>query len=235
MKLKDIKIGMKVRLLGKHRVYDEYDNIEDWYKTCNERKEVQQIKKQGYGIVTDIDENGDIWVSDCVDNASWWFSISDLAPYDEANDNIISNFINNEDTDELITYENKTPKEWLLTPMVTFITRNGFECVTLGTGVSYVIETGKVWDSELDKDYDNDLNYIRGDNGIFDIMSITYEGKVVWKRKEYMTLTDAIKTGKNIKHKDWDNFIYPADVMLTLSDKADELINLFTDEVWEVE
>ena len=66
-------------------------------------------------------------------------------------------------------------------------------------------------------------------------MSITYEGKVVWKRKEYITLTDAIKTGKNIKHKNWFNFTYPTEVMLILSDKKDELINLFTDKVWEVE
>ena len=50
-----------------------------------------------------------------------------------------------------------------------------------------------------------------------------------------MTLTDAIKTGKKLKVKDWDAFIYPTNAMLILSVKADELINLFTDKVWEVE
>ena len=102
-------------------------------------------------------------------------------------------------------------------------------------GTSYVIETGEVWDNELDENYDNDLNYIESNNRRFDIMSITYEEAVVWKRKEYMTLTDAIKTGKNIKHKDWDDFVCPTNVMLILSAKADELINLFTDKVWEDE
>ena len=237
MKLEDIRIGMKVKLLSKC-AYDYFVDINDWFEDCNEWEDVQQIKKQGYGIVNFIEDDWEIKISDkenedCTN--CWSFLPSDLEPYQEANDNIINDFINNEDIGELITYENKTPKEWLLTPMVTFITRNGFECVTLGTGVSYVIETGKVWDSELDKDYDNDLNYIRGDNGIFDIMSITYEGKVVWKRKEYITLTDAIKTGKKLKVKNWDDFIYPTNVMLILSDKADELINLFTDKVWEVE
>ena len=66
-------------------------------------------------------------------------------------------------------------------------------------------------------------------------MQITYEGNLVWKRKEYMTLTDAIKTGKKLKVKDWDDFVYPTNALSLLSDMEDELINLFTDKVWEVE
>lgn len=221
MKLEDVKIGMKVKLLGKHAGFrSDYNNIEDWFKDCY-AEEVRQIKEQGYAVVTYIDENDIIWISDCIDGQSWSFTLSDL-----------------ESCEEELTGEStsiKTPKEWLLTPMVTFITRNGYECITLGKGVSCVIEPCKLWDDELDEDYDNDLNYIRSNNSRFDIMSITYEGNVVWKRKEYMTLTDAIKTGKNIKHKSWRSFIYPTDAMLLLSDKGGELINLFTNKVWEVE
>ena len=32
MKLEDVKIGMKVKLLGKHGLIDNYNNIEDWFK-----------------------------------------------------------------------------------------------------------------------------------------------------------------------------------------------------------
>ena len=32
MKLEDIKIGMKVKLLSKHGFGDNFDNIEDWFE-----------------------------------------------------------------------------------------------------------------------------------------------------------------------------------------------------------
>ena len=62
MKLEDIKIGMKVKLLGKHGAGDNYDNIEDWYKDCKDFEDVQQIKEQGFGYVVDI-EDGEVCVS----------------------------------------------------------------------------------------------------------------------------------------------------------------------------
>ena len=220
MDIKDIKIGMKVKLLSKSFGIFQYENIENFYEDLKHNDTIQQIKKQGYGVVGKINF-GVIYID------GWEFLPSDLEPYEKVED-VISE-------DKIKSIKEKTPKEWLLTPMVTFITRNGFKCITLGNGTSYIIETGEVWDNELDENYDNDLNYIVSNNSRFDIMQITYEGKVVWKRKEYITLTDAIKTGKKIKLKDWDNFVYPADVMLLLSDKEDELINLFTDKVWEVE
>ena len=237
MKLEDIKIGMKVKLLSKCAV-DYFCDINDWFEDCNEWEDVQQIKKQGYGVVNFIEDDWEIKISDkenedCTN--CWCFLPSDLEPYQEANDNIISNFINNEDTDNLITHENKTPKEWLLTPKAIFIIRDSDEeYVVLGNNTAIGIDSGCLWDDDLVNNYTDDLTWYDNlpDN---DIMSITYEGKLVWKRKEYMTLTDAIKTGKKLKLKDWDNFIYPTDVMLILSDKADELINLFTDKVWEVE
>ena len=82
MKLEDIKVGMKVKLLGKHAL-NIYGDIEDWYKACNYWEEVQQIQKQGFGVVTDIGEYGEVFVSDCVGNAHWRFLSSDLEPYDE--------------------------------------------------------------------------------------------------------------------------------------------------------
>ena len=220
MKLEDVKVGTKVRLLSKSFGIFQYENIENFYEDLKYNDTIQQIKKQGYGVVGKINF-GVIYID------GWEFLPSDLEPYEKVED-VISE-------DKIKSTKEKTPKEWLLTPMVTFITRNGHKCITLGKGTSYIIETGEVWDNELDENYDNDLNYIESNNSRFDIMNIAYEGKVVWERKEYMTLTDAIKTGKKIKVKDWDNFIYPTNVMLILSSKADELINLFTDKVWEVE
>ena len=54
MKLEDIKIGMKVKLLGKHGLCGDYDNIEDWFDVLEEGCDALQIKKQGYGIVSEI-------------------------------------------------------------------------------------------------------------------------------------------------------------------------------------
>ena len=54
MDIKDIKIGMKVRLLGKHGFGDDYDNIEDWFEDDERWDDVQQIKKQGFAVVTVI-------------------------------------------------------------------------------------------------------------------------------------------------------------------------------------
>ena len=81
MKLEDIKIGMKVRLLGKH-AFDDFDDIEDWFDFCNDFEEVQQIKEQGYGVVVDICADNNIGVADTIDGDRWWFSISDLEPYE---------------------------------------------------------------------------------------------------------------------------------------------------------
>ena len=72
MKLEDIKIGMKVKLLGKHTI-DDFDNIEDWFEDYYNEEDVQQIKEQGYGVVTYIDEHGNnIWVSEC-ENGTEYF------------------------------------------------------------------------------------------------------------------------------------------------------------------
>ena len=173
MKLEDIKRGMKVELLGKHESadnYDNYDNIEDWFKKYNKRKEVQQIKQQGFGVVVKIEKDGIVRVSNCIGNSScWFFRPSDLKPYEE------------EFFEE--SQQNKTPKEWLLTPLSHFIVETGNECITLGNGTSYVVSNGKLWCDNLNEKYNEDLTDVNN-RKLEDIIKITYEGKVVWKRKE---------------------------------------------------
>ena len=219
MDIKDIKVGMKVRLLGKHALFDEYDNIDDWYEDCIKWEEVQRIKEQGFGVVTNIDEDGEVWVADDINNCVWCFLSSDLEPYEE------------ELTGESTSI--KTPKKWLLTPLAIFITRDKTECITLRNNTACFIDDGTKWSEDLNEEYNEDLIYIDDYDGN-DIMQITYNGEVVWERKEYMTLTDAIKTGKNIKHKDWTYFCCPTQALITISNDVC-LISLFTDKVWEVE
>ena len=129
MKLEDVKVGTKVRLLSKSFGIFQYENIENFYEDLKHNDTIQQIKKQGYGVVGKINF-GVIYID------GWEFLPSDLEPYEKVED-VISE-------DKIKSTKEKTPKEWLLTPMVTFITRNGHKCITLGNGTSYVIETGKV-------------------------------------------------------------------------------------------
>ena len=227
MKLEDIKVGMKVKLLGKHGLYDNYNNVEDWFTLYLYKLSVQQIKKQGYAVVTNIIDDNIIYVSDNINGDKWGFLPSDLEPYERVEDGISE--------EKIKSIKEKTPKEWLLTPKAMFITRGSDEeYVVLGNNTAIGVDSGCEWDDDLENDYTDDLTWYNNlpDN---DIMQITYNGEIVWKRKEYMTLTDAIKTGKKLKVKDWDDFVCPTNVMLLLSAKEDELINLFTDKVWEVE
>ena len=221
MKIKDIKVGMKVELLGKHGCGD-YNNIEDWFEDYYNEEDVQQIKEQGYGVVTYIDEHSNnIWVSECENGTEWVFLPCDLKPYKEE------------------FTQTKSPKEWLLTVKAIYTLRNNVECITLGDGKAYRIDKAILWNQSLNTDYDEDLNFGTPYNIIkeLDIMKIEYQGKTVWERKEYMTLTDAIKTGKKIKHKDWHNKYYTISELLRLIrlKRNSDLINDFTVAEWEVE
>ena len=226
MKLEDIKVGMKVRLLGKHGLVDNYDNIEDWYKDYNKLEDVQQIKKQGYGVVIFIEDDGEIKMSDKESKKyidCWSFIPSDLEPY------------NKKFFEE--PQENKSPKEWLLTPKAIFVVRDSDEeYIVLGNNSAIGVNSGFVWDNDLENDYTDDLIW-RDNFSANDIIQITYNGEVVWERKEYMTLTDAIKTGKKIKHKDWHNKYYTISELLRLIrlKRNSDLINDFTVAEWEVE
>ena len=66
MKLEDIKVGMKVRLLGKHEL-DDYDNINDWYRKYDSNDSVKTLRNQGYGYVVKKDCDKTIWVDECED------------------------------------------------------------------------------------------------------------------------------------------------------------------------
>ena len=82
MKIEDIKIGDKVRLLGKHGFGDNYNNIEDWYGMYPSSKSVQKIKKQGFAYVRNIEDNGEIAVASVnEDDGEWLFLPEDLEPY----------------------------------------------------------------------------------------------------------------------------------------------------------
>ena len=156
---------MKVKLLSKHGLIDNYNNIEDWFDVLEGGCDALQIKKQGYGIVSEIGGCGEVWVADGISNDEWCFLPSDLESYEEE------------------SQENKTPKEWLLTPLSHFIVLKGDECITLGNGCSYIISNGEAWCSNLDEKYNEDLTY-SNNYEFYDIIKITYEGKVVWERKE---------------------------------------------------
>ena len=82
MKIEDIKIGDKVRLLGKHGFGDNYDNIEDWYYVNPLDKSIQKIKKQGFAYVRNIEDNGEIAVASVnEDDGEWLVLPEDLEPY----------------------------------------------------------------------------------------------------------------------------------------------------------
>ena len=188
MELKDVKIGIKVKLLGKHGAGDNYNNVEDWFKTYNERKEIQQIKKQGYGIVVKIDEDGEIMVGDSISNNVWLFLPSDLKPYEEAQ-------------------ENKTPKEWLLTPFTILTARNDVRVIVLENEKAYDVSHGCLWCGELDEKYDENLKYTEQNLKKFDIIKIEYKDKIVWERKvNYVSFDEAVKSGKRIRNEKWANF-----------------------------
>ena len=52
MKLEDVKIGMKVKLLGKHGLIDNYNNIEDWFKDYYDTSE-KEVKKELLDSIND--------------------------------------------------------------------------------------------------------------------------------------------------------------------------------------
>ena len=221
MDIKDIKVGMKVKLLSKSFGIFQYENIENFYEDLKHNDTIQQIKKQGYGVVGKINF-GVIYID------GWEFLSSDLEPYEKVED-VISE-------DKIKSTKEKTPKEWLLTVKAIYTLRNNIECITLGDGKAYRIDKPMLWNQSLNTDYDEDLNFGTPYNIIkeLDIMKIEYQGETVWERKEYVTLTDAIKTGKKIKHKDWNDFISPAQALILISNDV-HLINLFTEKAWEVE
>ena len=167
MDIKDIKIGMKVKLLGKHAGYsDKYDNIKDWFEDYYNEEDVQQIKKQGYGVIIYIDGDGEVWVSERENGREWIFLPCDLEPYEEPT-------------------QTKSPKEWLLTPSVICTTRDNDKFIVLSNNRTPFLDGGMYnnYSNNLDKEYNEELLYAEN-YPPNDIVKITYGDKVVYERKE---------------------------------------------------
>ena len=221
MDIKDIKVGMKVKLLGKHGVVNNFDDIEDWYEDYKEWKEVQQFKKQGYGIVSEIDEDGEVWVVDGINDDEWCFLSSDLVSYE----------------DELTekSTQIKSPKEWLLTTGVIFTTGDNNECVTLGNGTAYMLDGSGQWSDDLECVYADNLKYY-DDCPINDIMKIEYKGKVVWERKNnYVSFDEAVKSGKRIRNEKWAKFFTLQEALGMLRISSESTAREKITGLWEIE
>ena len=167
MKLEDIKVGMKVRLLGKHGVSGGivYDDINDWFEDKEGWGDIEQIKEQGFGYVTEIINDIKIWVGNSIGGNEYCFSSSDLEPWEEESTSI------------------KTPKEWLLTPSVICTTRNGMKFVVVSNSINVTLDSFNIWRYNLNLSYDEKLINVN-DYPPSDIMKITYGKETVYERKE---------------------------------------------------
>ena len=85
--VKDVVVGTKVKLNGKHYPYEKtYDNIDDWFKDNEWSPSCMEIKKNGFAYIANevIVDNMFIYVSNKAENGAWWyFSLSDLDLYVE--------------------------------------------------------------------------------------------------------------------------------------------------------
>ena len=211
MDIKDVYVGMKVRLLGKHGVGDNFNDIEKWYKVGDDNGR-KILKSQGYGYVVEINDVGDIWVDECEDGKGWCFLASDLEPYEE-----------------------KSPKEWLLTTGVIFTTGDNSECVTLGDGTAYMLNGIGLWSDDLEGTYTDNLKYY-DDCPLNDIIKIEYKGKVVWERKiNYVSFDEAVKSGKRIKNEKWINFFTLQEALEMLRISSESTAREEITGLWEIE
>lgn len=249
MKIEDIKVGMKVKLLGKHVLGDNYNNIENFYKDKSCYEEIKRMKEQGYGIVNEVNvENRWVLVSDKLKNDYlWYFLPSDIELYEEVNitqdkksetpkEDVVSKGTQIKESLVIQPNQEKTPKEWLMTPLAISSTRGEEEYVTLGDRCLHDIADGEVF-ANIDFDYDDNLNDICNDSTYCDIIKITYKDTVVWQRKEeYFTLVEAIQLNKQIKHKDWEYFHEVSSALKELSDIVDDdfILKALSEKVWEV-
>lgn len=101
MELRDIEVGMKVRLLSKTDG-EVYNSIEDFYLDQFDDCCIRFFKKQGYGIVSEIGENSKTIMVSCDDDdcGGWQFSSKDLEPYKE-----------DEEVQEEAVYDDQEQKE----------------------------------------------------------------------------------------------------------------------------
>ena len=85
--VKDVVVGTKVKLNGKHYPYEKtYDNIDDWFNDNEWSPSCMEIKENGFAYIANevIVDNMFIYVSNKAENGAWWyFSLSDVDLYIE--------------------------------------------------------------------------------------------------------------------------------------------------------
>lgn len=89
MRKEDVKVGMKVKVVGCNYGRCNYnslkewlDDTEFWYYADYSKKEIEQIQEQGYGYVSNICEKH-VEVGFYLDEEGWGFSFDDIEPYEE--------------------------------------------------------------------------------------------------------------------------------------------------------
>ena len=228
MRKEDVKVGMKVKVLRCNYEKCSYNSLKEWlydekFWSCDNdlKKDIEQIHRQGFGYVQCIDKSRVIVTCD-KSILGWSFNYDDIEPYEE----------DLKESEDLI--QEKTLKDWIITPKVIFTVGTGKEYFVGNNGCAYSLDSGNVWSDVKNKNYDEELNHISGlaENKI---NKIEYQGKVLWERKEYFTLVEAIKFNKQIKHKDWDNYYDLSEVFHKLSEESrDFAIKSLSEKVWEV-
>lgn len=173
MEIKDVKVGMKVRLLDKP-AWSSYNTIEEFYSDRQKDCCVRFFKKNGYGIVGEIDvERNEIRVSEgSCSRFGWVFCPKDLEPYTNAE-----------------TFSREDLKDGMVLTDV-----NGYKKIIGNNGETYVSSydwtfypsTYLFRDGELDKS----------------ILKAEYNGEVIFQKSIYFTLEEAVASGKMFKHKD---------------------------------
>ena len=121
--------------------------------------------------------------------------------------------------------------------------RNGCKRVVFNeVFYDYIVDEIGFKSGNILKEYNDDLIRYDGFRGL-DIMEVEYEGEVLWTRKEYYTLEEACeiatKESKNIKHKDFERYIFkPKKVSLLvtyiLADTDREFFELINAKEFEV-
>lgn len=172
MRKEDVKIGMKVKVVGCNYGRCNYNSLKEWLDDTEfwsyadySKKEIEQIQEQGYGYVQRICENH-VKVTCDKSILGWGFAYDDIEPWEE---------------DE--TTQQSYPKLTDIKPFTVFTLKNGDELILLREeGVLY--DTKNVEDWIVFEDYDKKMCMVGCDYDDFDIVKIEYKDEIVWERQE---------------------------------------------------
>ena len=203
---------------------DGYKSIDEWVERWSSSCCINFFKENGYLIYK---EKGGVGCTDCGSEV-WHF-----------------------DDDELVLYKGESEmfkRENLKDGMVLTL-RDGSKLIYLNGYVSELtFVTDKCFNSKnmgKIEQWEEDLTF--ANNRDYDILKVTYDGEVLFEVKQYMTLKEAIDTGKRFKHKECDTYYnYISYAIEELEDVVAEKIidsrttnlKLFeemNEKVWEVE